>query len=424
MSVICMRNIFLGFLKIIFLCDWFCIIAFHIHVDIDMLVERKSHELLPILVDVSDLNIAAFELETAHISILIDAHSCHKFDESFYDVAFFFPKSCVRKESFWFSILISIGDDHMSSLPLFVPLDPQYDVASKITFVLPLTLNDLPRSRLLIESFQQINTDIVEELKIYVPHDDLQSIQSLLHDQLKGLRFPALIYSEKILLHDVNARLVVYPYAKQMAIKILAASFITTEFYLTLDADLILLREIWYDDFFDEAGRAKYDHESRQVHPSWWRGSYEFLGKEPDSYSENDKNGFGVTPAVLSTYGSLLVIDYILTMYENTHGAIGYWVGSLGRNGIIWSEYTLYRIVLDHYHMFNYLHYQSNKNYLHCFDVWYDFDFPWDSIGAMRSGCLFSVIQSSTGVDVTTLQSQFRAASAVNFERHSPLIIQ
>ena len=38
------------------------------------------------------------------------------------------------------------------------------------------------------------------------------------------------------------------PYAKQMALKLLVAQAIETEYYLTLDADVLALRHMDYDD--------------------------------------------------------------------------------------------------------------------------------------------------------------------------------
>lgn len=43
----------------------------------------------------------------------------------------------------------------------------------------------------------------------------------------------------------------------------------------------------------------------RQVHPTWWHASAKALGVEENPLGE----GFGVTPAVLSTIGSMLTLQ-------------------------------------------------------------------------------------------------------------------
>lgn len=44
---------------------------------------------------------------------------------------------------------------------------------------------------------------------------------------------------------------------------------------------------------------------SRGVHPHWWEGSARLLDYDHD---DGGKGGFGVTPAVLSTGGALVVL--------------------------------------------------------------------------------------------------------------------
>jgi hypothetical protein len=416
-----MSEIFAKLFFSFLLCQ--CIGAFPLVVEnMDVLTLRKYYHNITLNLDLSELTLRAPDLEIAHISILMDARVCHKFDKYFYDVVVFLPQSCARKESFWFSIVISVGESLVSSLPIFVPHIFHIDTASAITFVLPLAANDAPRASLLLKSLQQITSEFVRELQIYAPHDELHSVMSFLHDFFLVLNFPVNVYSENLLLCDTDARSRAYPYAKQMAIKILVAATITTDFYLTLDADLILLREISYEDVIDNSGRAKYDHESRHVHAAWWRGSEEYL-RVP---AHPNDIGFGVTPAMLSTYGSLLARDRILSLYDGTSDdeAIGYWILSFGRDGVIWSEYTVYRVMLDHYHLFSGLHYPSMRNKLHCFDVWYVFDFPWDGFAAVHSGCLFSVIQSSTGVSAETLHSEFRSAAGLRAEGPNSTLAQ
>ena len=164
-----------------------------------------------------------------------------------------------------------------------------------------------------------------------------------------------------------------------MAIKLLAAKMVTTDFYLTLDADVVLLQSFTLAQIV-HGMRAIYENEQRSVHPHWWVGSEKFLhvpsfDQEEIGVDDADGRGFGVTPSLLSTYGSLLTIGKIQQLYcssENptTHvtttargetltsssnavndcsSFLDHWIDGFGHGGVVWSEYTLYRVVLDYF---------------------------------------------------------------------------
>ena len=82
--------------------------------------------------------------------------------------------------------------------------------------------------------------------------------------------------------------------------------------------------------------------EHRGVHPHWWRGSAAILGLTDDDYPNA---AFGVTPAVLSTIGSVITTSLIRDVFEDDDWQQR-WLGSWS-NGTWWSEYTLYRLALD-----------------------------------------------------------------------------
>ena len=82
--------------------------------------------------------------------------------------------------------------------------------------------------------------------------------------------------------------------------------------------------------------------EHRGVHPHWWRGSADILGLTEDDYPNA---AFGVTPAVLSTIGSVITTSLIRDVFEDDDWQQR-WLGSWS-NGTWWSEYTLYRLALD-----------------------------------------------------------------------------
>jgi hypothetical protein len=277
-----------------------------------------------------------------------------------------------------------------------------------LTLVLPLTLDDVPRAVTLISSLYNIGSEVVAELLVIVPDLQLRVVGSLVTAlcQDTGLLFPCSIFAESLFFSTFESYTgQVHGYAVQMAIKILVSSMIKTQFYLTLDADLVLLRPFSLSDvLIDEADSVAglsselhgvFEDEPRSVHGAWWAASSRFLklasmstasreeeqqcsssslisadctsrpvhvsnsqlvgntgsDKIYDSEAHVIGEGFGVTPAILSTYGSLLVVNLIRTQACEGFPIEHCWVYGFGRNGVLWSEYTLYRLALDHLHV-------------------------------------------------------------------------
>ena len=105
--------------------------------------------------------------------------------------------------------------------------------------------------------------------------------------------------------------------------------------------------------------------EHRGVHPHWWRGSAAILGLTDDDYPNA---AFGVTPAVLSTIGSVITTSLIRDVFEDDDWQQR-WLGSWS-NGTWWSEYTLYRLALDIRGLFDNIHVASESETF-CNPVWY-----------------------------------------------------
>lgn len=270
-----------------------------------------------------------------------------------------------------------------------------------LTCVLPLTVDDLSRSTVLFESLEKLQSVVIKELLIFVPAHQLQLFTRLIsvntlpykyHFFLRSntfkslcgrLTFPCTVYNEEELFEDgYKIKAHTYTYGIQMAIKLLAAKLITTDFYLTLDADVILLRPFNISHIvYHDSNRAIYRYESRSVHEHWWRGSEKLL--QIRNLPSQNFIGFGVTPAVLSTFGSLLVLGRMQQLYcpinsmnnevlisggdsessivhndvNNTmmwkdyscSAYLNRWLDEFGHNDNVWSEYTLYRLTLEYY---------------------------------------------------------------------------
>ena len=59
--------------------------------------------------------------------------------------------------------------------------------------------------------------------------------------------------------------------------------------------------------------------------------------------------------------------------------------------------------------VFHELHWpdHSSDHQLHCWDVWFGRDLPWNHKKALASSCLFSIVQSRTLVSPTEVLDQF-----------------
>jgi hypothetical protein len=316
---------------------------------------------------------------------------------------------------------------------------------------------------------------------LIAPQDQCETINIFIQGLQSRLPFKIVVFSELEIL-DVPSgtfhiwrQLGLYPYAIQMALKLLVSKVIDTDFYICLDADVVLLEDFEFGDLVHQ-DKAIFHNENRfSEHPNWWESTESYLNVSSRFPS---KQGFGVTPAVLSTYGSRLVAKFAMKEYtsdifvnhlvHNKHRpynrsiklpsesieSITFWSDILeaqlkfptnkslkeevervvalypvvrlflwlmcfGRDGCMWSEYTLYRIVLDHVELFDDIHVPEDpqQSLLHCGNVWYQSQLPWrpaEALASLQSSypgsrCLFSVVQSTSTASAQVLLRQLRA---------------
>ncbi len=81
----------------------------------------------------------------------------------------------------------------------------------------------------------------------------------------------------------------------QQFVKLAAARHLSSDFYVTLDSDVVLTRATSFEDLVPN-GRAATLYYERSVHANWWCGSAQILDVAP----ELERPAMGVTPAVLS----------------------------------------------------------------------------------------------------------------------------
>lgn len=87
-----------------------------------------------------------------------------------------------------------------------------------------------------------------------------------------------------------------------MAVKLFAAEHIQTEFYITLDSDIRLVRPVNNASMFLPNGKAYTNWNDRGLHPDWIARSEEMLKGKGCVSDKPDTKIVGVTPQVLHRY--------------------------------------------------------------------------------------------------------------------------
>jgi hypothetical protein len=399
--------------------------------------------------------------QTLNNCLLINGETCRCISGSIFQISFPVQTliSCISNSALerplWLSLHLSANEKILSSTPFLLNggNQPQIDL---LTMILPLTLDDLPRAVILLDSLQIISSQIIYEFLIITPDNQRSILEDSLSIFSQKLSFPTHFIAESSLFARKPESWKQFPYATQMAIKLLVAKTVKTSFYLTLDADHILLHSLPFHHLFirqaDLPMKAVYHSEDYSVHEQWWEGSKKLLSLSIPL--NNDNLQFGVTPAVLSSWGSLMTLSLIessvtkrilpfslcddsneLEAACSNSGQLmkekieGLWLESLGVDGQLWTEYTLYRISLEVFQVrkhflilcsshiqfiwllqvFPHLHTpETPQCYLHCQNVWFREHLPWNYRKAMTNqSCLFSVVQSNTGASPGTLLNQY-----------------
>ena len=384
------------------------------------------------------------------------------------------PKCALKREFYSFGVEVEAGQKSEISAPLYIDPHGPPRRAQELTLVLPLTREDAARALVLMKTLKKVSAGIVREMLVFCPDAQILQIKTVMQEYLPrakqtngAMAFPLRIVEESLLFGGGPIPSEVDKYGLQMAVKLLAANLVQTSFYMTLDADCVLLKPDLLHSVLHAGGRkALFEDEPRAVHPLWWEGSAALLGKTPGTAALDNRpqGGFGVTPSVLSRMGAQVTIrDVLRRMVHCFPGQaeppLWLWLISFSRSHVppsdvvdpcwrpgervIWSEYTLYRIALDSHAMFFALHLPaaqprpSEDNYtsatvvgeegqataaieavrdsfrvpaLHCYDVWYNKDLPWKAKAALspNTPCLFSVVQSSSQVQPGVIERQLQ----------------
>lgn len=214
---------------------------------------------------------------------------------------------------------------------------------NKLSVVLPISLNsqkitsDLDRLIfLLLPSFEKFWREVnLLEFLIIVPSAELVLIKNRL---LNHEKFKIKIMSEDELCPTLIGQ---RGWVKQQILKIYAAKLVTTECYLTLDADIILRKTASIEDFFPNEKAIVYLDKAAK-HWDWWVDSGEILKSSTNFTKETLM--MGVTPEILYTKICIELINEI-AIRNNIEDSAQFLFNtrSLSKR---WTEYSLYWLYL------------------------------------------------------------------------------
>ncbi|SHI61684.1 DUF6492 family protein [Aquimarina spongiae] len=184
---------------------------------------------------------------------------------------------------------------------------------------------------------------------------------------------------------------------KQQLIKLAIAGVVTSDYFLTLDADVILCNPISYKDFFQE-GKPIIQKELYSYHIRWWQSTAALLHYD----IKFDPKGYcpGVTPAVLSKELVIKMVYHLRKHFNDSD-----WMGSLCRNlkhpyEASWTEYCLYWLFIMQEHNLSSLYCTNPDRILLGKSIWSDGEFHnmKGNIGSQLfeyKNHIFSIVQSN-----------------------------
>lgn len=300
--------------------------------------------------------------------------------------------------------------------------------AQKIDAVLPLTLKDYPRFEILDKSLRRFFKDL-GKCWVVTPDSEFEQIKNLIEDD----RY--CVISELSLIPEFKifcgSRFSIFKsvpgWYKQQLIKIAIADKIETDFYLTLDADVICTRPTFFEDVVKSGRAVCHIHAvDKNIQKDWYGWAEQILNLK----SRNRELLHNVTPVVLSKPAMLELQNYLSQVYQQIKVPktrkevkailLKFYAQFLPKDSpqrtqllgwrsflsasIPWTEYGLYYIFLEETDRFDRYHVLVEDSlYAKDHSVWYKEDFDaWnvDEVFSPDSAHCFVVVQSWLNLDL------------------------
>ena len=285
--------------------------------------------------------------------------------------------------------------------------------------VIPLVEKDFNRFQLLLVSLNKYSSEF-GMMHVVVPEREVTRIRSRIC-RLK-IQFEWRVVSEEEIVPEFKHFHWISGWEKQQLIKLAIAEFVQSDYYLTLDADVVCTRAVTPDKLLI-GGKAPCFVEFENKYPNWYDSASRVL-RCPLAREGLMHN---VTPAVLSRHGVISLTNYLSSKWnrfkipsdKRSRLHVKMWLRTfLQRDprwvswrlyliaNLPWTEYSLYYSYLEAKRLFNSLHVEvevpiyDNKN-----SIWHIEDFErsgWDP-GSSFNGDgppFFMVLQSNTEIPI------------------------
>lgn len=273
--------------------------------------------------------------------------------------------------------------------------------SQKLDAVLPLTLKDYERFKILHKSLQLFFKDL-RICWVVTRDSEFEKVKALLKDEHYQVIQESAIIPELIIRKPRG-------WYRQQLIKMAIAEKIETEFYLTLDADVICTKPVCFSELIRN-GRAITNISKLDLFPEWYRWAERVLGLPRSGLLH------GVTPALLSKEGMISLHNYLSQKVNPAFKSLSNflpkesilrsylvsWRGYLLRN-LPWTEYSLYSTFLEGMGLYEKYHIQGGDRTLYDShnSVWYKEHFSsWklENVFKGEEDCFFCVVQAKRGI--------------------------
>jgi len=222
---------------------------------------------------------------------------------------------------------------------------------TKIDCVLPLAVvshdgDEIARAEILIESLEKFfDRDSLGRLLIVC---EAGKAKEILDRLLPGRSIPVEVIDERFWIGRVATPKGVVTSSpgwwRQQLVKLAAADHVATDFYLVLDADVVLRKAVSSADLIP-GGRGLVSVAPKSIHPYWWSDSAATL-QLPLEWTQS---GISVTPQILCRE----IVWAIRHRLHKVHG--GEWLDVLAATHR-WTEFTLYDLTARHSGLFDRRH--------------------------------------------------------------------
>ena len=277
--------------------------------------------------------------------------------------------------------------------------------------VLPVIKKDVERLKILDKSITKFFADL-KLIWTVVPENEVEYFRSVLTTD----RYKIISENKLIPEFDIGINQDIPGWNRQQLIKLAIAPHVSSNFYLTLDADVIVVKPVSYSDLVIK-GRGIVKRSTKDYHAIWYEWATRVLGLERSGYTH------GVTPAIFNKEAMLKLHEYLESrsnwaiktlcslakILKNRLWSSGSknavkrycgWRNFLIRN-LPWTEYSLYHTYLEAKKLFDRYHFDGGEFAIYGKSVWQKHEFDdWDPRECFfaEEKIWFTVVQSNTGI--------------------------